>query len=220
MADIRFAAGDGTELAGRLTLPDEPNGGGAVICHPHPRQGGSMHSWMLPVLQRALVGDGWVGLRFDFRGAGSSEGSYGRGEDELLDVAGAVDRVLDDLGDDAPLLLVGWSFGAHVSLRYAVGDDRVDGWAGVGLPVGLTGGGTELELEHLARWSRPKLFLHGERDPIADLEAVREIHDAAAEPKRLRVIEGGDHFLADHGDVLAGEVRAFGREVLEAVGAG
>jgi uncharacterized protein len=219
LPDIRFTAADATELAGKITAPDDPNGGGTVLCHPHPQQGGSMHSWMMPVLQRALVGDGWVGLRFDFRGVGESDGSFGGGEDELLDVAGAVDRVLEETDDGAPLLLVGWSFGAHVALRYAVGDDRVDGWVGIGLPVGLSNGWTELEQEHLARWDRPKLFIHGEDDPIAPLDAVREVVEVAAGPNRLRVLEGGDHFLADHGDVLASEVRAFGREVLDAVGA-
>lgn len=215
MPRISFSAADGTVLEGRLTLPDQPPHGAAVLCHPHPQAGGSMDSWMMPVLQRALVGDGWVGLRFNFRGVGRSEGSHGGGQAELADVAGAVERVIDETGAETCLMLVGWSFGAHVALRSALDDERVDGWVGVGL---LADDGDfelpPLAVDRLGEWRARKLFLHGSRDQFTSLDQLRPIVEAAAQPKDLHVVDGGDHFLAEHGDVLAAEVRRFGRVLL------
>lgn len=217
MPQIELTAADGTPLEGRLVQPDDPHGGVAVVCHPHPEHGGSMGSWMVPVLQRALVDDGWTALTFNFRGVGDSGGSFGGGLDELADVAGAVDRVLEGAGPDAPVLLVGWSFGAHVSLRHALDDKRVRGWGGIGLPAGENPEFEvpELDLTPLGAWPARKLFVHGSEDQFTSLDEIQRVVDATAEPKRLYVVEGGDHFLAGHGDVLGEQTRELGREVRE-----
>lgn len=212
MATIRFPSTDGVELAGDLRFPEESleHGGVAVVCHPHPSFGGSMESWMIPVVQSTLVSEGWVALRFDFRGVGASGGRRDAGDGEVADVAGAVDRVAEH-GDGA-VLVVGWSFGAAVSLRHAVGDERVDGWTGVSLPAGTDAVDDEL-VAALAGWTVPKLFVHGSGDRIAPADEVRRIVDGAAEPKRLAMIEGGDHLLMAHADELTDEVVRFAREV-------
>lgn len=208
MPRIELHATDGTRLEGRFDAPGEPHGGVAVVCHPHPASGGSMDSWMMPVLARALRNGGWHTLRFNFRGVGGSEGERDGGE--LLDLAGAVDCSLEEVDSAGPVLVGGWSAGAHVALRYGPDDARVVGWFGVGLPLGETAGDpTPIDREVLARWDVPKLFIHGDRDQVTALAAVRELFESAAEPKRLRVIEGGDHFLAEHGDVLTAELRTF-----------
>lgn len=218
MPEIEFDTSDGIRLEGRLTFPDKHNGGVAVLCHPHPQHGGSMHSWMMPVLQRTLVDDGWIGLRFNFRGVGDSEGSHDKGEGELDDVAAAIDRVLEEGGAGAPLLVGGWSFGAHVSLRHSVEDDRVSGWFGVGFVFRTQAVEIpDVDLDALGRWEKPKLWLHGSRDEFTSVEAIEEVVEAAAEPKRLRILEDGDHFLADFGDELSEEVHSFARLVLDGV---
>lgn len=212
---VRFPSRDGTSLCGRVTTPDEPNGGVAVLCHPHPKHGGSMSAWMLPFLQRILVAEGWTGLRFDFRGVGRSDGTFDRGEGEQDDVAGAIDHALETVGDpDAPVLLGGWSFGAAVSLRHALSDDRLVGWFGVGLPhrTGMTDIPATDPTE-LATWTVPKLFVHGSEDQFTPLSRIRELVDAAADPVELVVIEGGDHYLASRRDELGEAVAAFARRV-------
>lgn len=215
MPSVTFAATDGIRLEGRLTRPSEPHGGAAVLCHPHPRHGGSMDSWMLPIIQRTLVADGWIGLRFDFRGVGGSGGTYGRGVDELHDVAGAVDFAIAQAPPDPALMLLGWSFGALMSLRHATGDGRCRGWVGIGVPyrareVEMP----DLDVEALSRWTVPKLFIHGDQDQFTPIALLQEVVDAAAEPKRLYVIAGGDHYLAGRGDVLGNQAVEFGRDVL------
>lgn len=218
MPKVTFRSADGLLLEGRLTRPERPNGGVAVVCHPHPLYGGSMDSWMPPVLQRALVGDGWIGLRFNFRGVGGSEGSYERGEGELADVAGAIERALAEAGDpEAPLVVGGWSFGALVSLRAALAEPRTAGWFGVSLPWRTRAVDVPtVDAAALASWRPPKLFVHGTRDQFCPVEVIRDIVARAAGPKRLVEIPGGDHFLAEHGDRIGAEVVALGRDVLAA----
>ncbi len=216
MPQVEFPAADGVRLEGDLSSPGESSGGAALICHPHSRHGGSMDSWMMPVIQRVLVSDGWLALRFNFRGVGKSEGSYEKGEGELKDVAGAVDYLLEEAEGHPTLIVGGWSFGAHTTLRYALGDERVAGWFGVGLPYQTQEIEVpELNLDALARWTVPKLFVHGSRDEIANVEKLEQLVESAGEPKRLRIVEGGDHFLAAYADELAEELRSFARIVLQ-----
>ncbi len=212
MATIRFPSSDGIELTGDLRFPEDADehGGVAVVCHPHASFGGSMESWMIPVLQSALVSEGWMALRFDFRGVGESDGQHGVGDGEVADVAGAVDRVLEH--GQGPLLLIGCSFGAAVSLRHAVDDARVDGWVGVGLPVATEEVDDDL-LGALGEWTIPKLFVHGSGDQITPVEEIRSVVDGAAEPKDLTVIDGADHFLMAHADELTRAVVGFSRQL-------
>jgi alpha/beta superfamily hydrolase len=175
-----------------------------------------MDSWMMPVMQRVLVSDGWLALRFNFRGVGQSEGSYAKGEGELKDVAGAVNYLLEQAEGGVTLIVGGWSFGAHTTLRYALDDERVAGWFGVGLPYQTREIDVpDLNLDALARWTVPKLFLHGSRDEIVSVDKLEQLVESAGEPKRLRIVEGGDHFLAAHGDELGEELRSFARIVLQ-----
>jgi uncharacterized protein len=212
MPRIEFPAEDGTVLEGRLTAPDGDAVGGAVLCHPHPEYGGSMDSWMMPVLQRAVVAAGWTALRFNFRGVGRSAGKISGEDGAIGDVAGAVKRVREE--SDGPVLVGGWSLGARTALLYGLGHD-VQGWFGVGLPVRLDAVGLDaLETDEVSRWAVPKLFVHGTRDQFTSVEEIARFVDAAAEPKRLRLVEGGDHFLAQHGDVLAAEVRDFAESIV------
>jgi alpha/beta superfamily hydrolase len=212
---LRFTSRDGTPLCGRLTTPAEPRGGVVVLCHPHPKHGGSMEAWMLPFLQRLLVGDGWTGFRFDFRGAGGSGGRFEGGAGEQDDVAAAVDHLLAEVEDPGgPLLLGGWSFGAAVSLHHALGDDRVEAWFGVGLPHRT--GMTDVPTTHPAAlhdWTVPKLFVHGSADQFTPLERVEELASGAAPPVAVVAIDGGDHYLADRREELGDAVVAFARGV-------
>ena len=215
MPIVRFRTSDGVGLEGRLTTPTEPTGGGVVVCHPHPQHGGSMESWMPPVLQRALVSDGWTGLRFNFRGVDGSGGTYGGGIDELLDVEAAVARVRDEVAATAPILVGGWSFGANVSLRFGLSRADVSGWFGVALPLGVDERPLpEIDRSALSTWSLPKLFIHGSRDDVAPLERAREVFEATAEPKRFHVVDGGNHYMPSRADEIAATLRTFAREVL------
>lgn len=205
MTTVRFSSSDGVALVGDLAAASD-GAGVAIVCHPLSLNGGSMTAGLVPLIQRVLVRRGWTTLRFDFRGAGGSEGSFDRGTGELRDLSAAVEEVRRHA--DGPMLLTGWSFGAAVSLRYTVEHDDVAGWLGVALPVGFEELGIpRVRADELRELDRPLCFVHGTDDDLARLYRVRALAQMASTAD-LVAIEGGDHFLQGH--------RA---EVEEAVGA-
>jgi len=185
------AANGGPLLEGVLHLPD-PTGPfpAALVCHPHPLMGGTMDNAILVAVCRALAARGWAGLRFDFRGAGRSAGSFDEGRGEMDDAAGALDFLCAQAEVDPDrLAVVGYSFGAGVGLRYGARDPRV-GWL-----VGIA-----LLQEHYAdpfldADPRPKLFIAGERDPWAPSGPLRAYVERLQPPKALHILPHTDHFF-------------------------
>lgn len=195
MTTVRFSATDAVGLVGDLATAPRAVGV-AVVCHPLSLNGGSMTSGLVPLVQRALVHRGWTTLRFDFRGAGRSDGEFDRGVGELHDLVAAIDQVRSH--GDGPLVLAGWSFGAAVSLRYAVDHGDVAGWLGIGLPLDLEELGIpRVRAPELRQLSQPLCFVHGTADDVAPLYRVRALAEVAPTAEVVAV-EGGDHFLQDH----------------------
>lgn len=185
------AAGNSPQLAGVLHLPaDAAPCPGAVVCHPHPLMGGTMDNPIVVAVCRALVARGWATLRFDFRGAGRSEGAFDGGRGEMNDVAGALDLLCTQAEvDPHRLAVVGYSFGAEVGLRYAAESARA-GWM-----VGIA-----LVQEHYAdpfldADPRPKLFVAGARDLWAPAEPLRAYVAHLLPPAALQVVPDTDHFF-------------------------
>lgn len=204
MPTVRFATTDHVPLVGDV-LHAQDAVGVAVVCHPHTLNGGSMTAGLVPLVQRELANRRWTTLRFDFRGAGASGGSFDKGVGELHDLAAAVQEVRTQA--EGPLLLAGWSFGAAVSLRYALDHPGVVGWLGIGLPLDLEELGIpRVSAADLQASQVPLRFVHGTADDVAPLYRVRALAELAPTAELL-AIDGGDHFLRSHR-----------REVEEAVG--
>src|SRR2546428_13951106 len=123
MERITFDTEDGLALEGELRFPDRPARGSAVICHPHPQEGGSKDHPLLWAIRNDLAGRRFSVLSFNFRGVMGSTGAYGGGVDEVADVRAAIGSAV--LVSGGRVFVCGWSFGAHVALREAVDDDRV-----------------------------------------------------------------------------------------------
>src|SRR5439155_24792323 len=134
MEPVTFTTEDGIRLEGELRMPDGAARGVAVLCHPHPRHGGSKDHPLLWALRIGLASAGFTVLSFNFRGVMGSEGEYGGGEQEVADVAAAVGLARGEA--EGPLFVCGWSFGATFALRSAVRDPRIAGLALIGLPPG------------------------------------------------------------------------------------
>jgi alpha/beta superfamily hydrolase len=211
---ITFVTDDGLTLEGEIHRPAGTVRAGAVICHPHPRYGGSKDHPVLWALRIELTRRGFVVLAFNFRGVMGSEGISGTGADEPADVRAALDRIGAE-AQDRPLFLAGWSFGANVALRTAIEDDRPRALALLALP--LSDMSSDLpprpEPERLARYVRPVLLVAGEDDhlcPVPELLGV-----AGQIPKvRVEVIPGANHFFAKKERVTAEVVAAFAEEAL------
>jgi alpha/beta superfamily hydrolase len=197
MEAVTFTTLDGARLEGELRMPDAAPRGGAALCHPHPRHGGSKDHPLLWAIRNELAGArGLAVLAFNFRGVMGSSGTYGGGRDELRDATAAVTELRRHVPEPAPIVLVGWSFGANVAVRAAIDDRRVAALALVGLP--LVPGDVALpplpDATDLRAMKRPVLLLAGEHDTYAPREQLTEYARAFPEARAV-VVEGTDHYF-------------------------
>jgi alpha/beta superfamily hydrolase len=171
----------------------------ALVCHPHPKGGGTMHNKVVYRAAKVMHSLGLATLRFNFRGTGLSEGEHDEGRGEQEDVRAALDWLHARYG--LPILVVGFSFGAYVSLRACCRDanvpgtdGRVPGLAALGLPVEAEGRGYSYDF--LASCTMPKLFLSGGADQYGPHAALVRIVASAAQPATLVIVPEADHFFA------------------------
>lgn len=161
----------------------------AVVCHPHPLFGGTMHNKVVYQAAKALDALGLPVLRFNFRGAGMSEGKHDRGEGERGDVRAALDFLAAEY-PGIPLLLAGFSFGCWVGLRAGCEDARVTSLIGLGAPV------NNADFSYLKECGKPKLFVQGGKDQFGDAEKLRSLVNSLPGENKLVVVENADHFFA------------------------
>ncbi len=165
----------------------------ALVCHPHPLYGGTLHNKVVFHAMKALNHFGFPVLRFNFRGTGLSEGDHDGGIGELDDVRVALDWL--DQEFHLPLVFAGFSFGAAVGLRVACADARVKAAIGLGVPV-VPADERVYDLEFLRSCNKPKLFVSGARDQFGPKQKLEGLVSSLPEPKKLVIIEGADHFFA------------------------
>lgn len=198
--------------AGRLEAllnegsPDAPFA--ALVCHPHPKGGGTLHNKVVYHAMKALnsseFGLGWPVLRFNFRGTGLSEGTHdGRAETE--DVLAALSWLENEY--NRPLIVVGFSFGAAMSLLACCHTPAPSGAkpniraiAALGLPTSAQG--HQYRYSFLSHCSIPKLFLSGDQDQFAPASELHQVAATTAEPKKLVLLPGADHFFAGQLDAM------------------
>jgi alpha/beta superfamily hydrolase len=170
----------------------------AVVCHPHPLFGGTMHNKVVYQAAKTIHRFGLPVLRFNFRGAGSSEGAHDEGRGEQDDVSAALDFLAAEYSG-APLLLAGFSFGSWVGLRVGCSDARVSELIGLGLPVGDLAG---RELSYLDSCDKHKLLVTGEFDQYGPPERlksrVEKFPPHVKQRTSVAIISGADHFFAGH----------------------
>ena len=190
--------------AGRLeALLEEPEGGepkeAALVCHPHPQFGGTMHNKVVYRIARGLRSAGAVVLRFNFRGVNLSEGSYGEGDGELDDARVAL-AYLRSRYPELPYTLAGFSFGSRVILRLGCEDGDARRLIAVGFPTRFH---HSADLENCLL---PRIFIQSSHDEYGPIEELRPFVESLAEPKRLIVVEAQDHFFAGGLDHLESQI--------------
>ena len=173
----------------------------ALVCHPHPLFGGTMHNKVVFQVAKTLHRRGVPVLRFNFRGAGQSAGVHDKGKGEAEDVRAALDFLTAEFAG-RPILLAGFSFGAWVGLRVGCADERVTELVGLGLPV------NDSSLPYLKTCTKAKLILQGSRDQFGSRERVEALVAEIPEPKRAVFIEG-DHFFTGHLPEMAAALDAW-----------
>lgn len=166
----------------------------ALVAHPHPLGGGTMHNKVVYHAAKAFSHFGLPVLRFNFRGTGLSEGAHDNGRGEVEDVKAAL-AWLTARYPGLPLLFAGFSFGSNVGLRACCGEPRVHGLIGIGLPVRAAG--RDYTYGFLPECGTvPKLFISGDSDEFSPQGILEGYLVSASEPKRIVWIEGADHFFA------------------------
>lgn len=182
----------------------------ALVCHPHPLFGGTMHNKVVFHAMKALNSFGWPVLRFNFRGAGLSEGEHDEGRGEVEDVRAALDWLNSEFS--LPIVFGGFSFGAATGLKAACPDPRVPVLISLGTPVRVEE--RSYAYQFLQSCTKPKLFVSGSRDQYGPRGALEAMVATLTEPKKLVFIEGGDHFFAGHLQEMRNAIEQWVREVV------
>src|SRR5207248_8923461 len=162
----------------------------AIVCHPHPLGGGTMHNKVVFKVAQTLQALGIPALRFNFRGVGHSTGTYDEGRGEMDDVRFALE-FLSRRYPGLPVILAGFSFGAYVGLRVACADGRVQAIIGLSVPARM------FEGETLQGCQKPKLIIHGTEDEIAPYEVTAKWFEQVPAPKSMVAVQGADRFFRD-----------------------
>ncbi len=194
--------------AGRLeALLEEPEGAAprlaAIVCHPHPLFGGTMHNKVVYRIARGLRRAGIVALRFNFRGVGLSEGAHGELTGEIEDARAALGW-LRERYPELPFGLAGFSFGARATTRLGCEVAGAEWLIAAGYPT------RHGPMEYLESCGAPRIFIQSTHDQYGPRDELEALFDRIAEPKRLIWVEAQDHFFA-------GALEQLEERVIEAV---
>jgi alpha/beta superfamily hydrolase len=164
-----------------------------VFAHPHPQQGGTMHTKAVFQGAKGLTRIGCAVMRFNFRGVGASAGVFDQGVGEQADFHAA----LDDMHaryPAAPLWAAGFSFGSWIAMETGAEDPRVSVLIGIAPPVARDGYSFAKTLET----TKPKFIVQGSLDELCPIKAMWEFYAKLKEPKELVVIDGASHLFEGH----------------------
>lgn len=181
----------------------EPKGdvkGVALVCHPHPLGGGTMHNKVVFRTAAGLNEADLVTLRFNFRGVGSSTGAHDDGIGEQQDVKDALDYLTENYPNQE-ITLAGFSFGSRVGSEVALDDERVVRLISVGTPV------DKYDFSFLKHCAKPMLFVHGDSDEFGAVENLEKIVALIKCDTELIVFENCGHFFDEHLEELKNAVR-------------
>lgn len=188
-----------------------PPKGVALVLHPHPLGGGTMHNKVVFRAAAALNDAGLIALRINFRGVGQSTGQHDEGRGERDDVRAGLDY-LSAHYPASSITLCGFSFGARVGLEVGIEDARVRYLIGIGTPL------NKYDFEFLQACRKPLLLVHGELDEYGEAEQVREMAAELEDQTQVRlvVVPGAGHFFENGLDDLKRAITGWMTEQLAA----
>lgn len=188
-----------------------PTLGVALVLHPHPLGGGTMHNKVVFRAASALNDAGLITLRMNFRGVGQSTGEHDEGRGELEDVRAGL-QYLAEAYPGKPVTLCGFSFGARVGLEVGMLDDRVRNLISIGTPV------DKYDFSFLAACPKPILFVHGDRDEFGNVSRLQDLVDQIKQHNanvELHLIRDSGHFFEGHLDELKQAITDWTRRQLK-----
>ena len=186
--DVREFPGPVGRLEALLDEPDGAPRAAVVFAHPLPTRGGTMHTKVVFQSAKALPRIRCVVLRFNFRGVGRSDGTWDDGRGELDDYRAATDFLASKY-PDLEMWAAGFSFGSYIAMTCGADDERLCALIGIAPPV------DRYEFASVKLSAKPKFIIHGERDELISLKAVREFYARLEEPKELVEIDRAGHLF-------------------------
>jgi alpha/beta superfamily hydrolase len=206
--ESHWLSGPAGRLEALLEEPDHRDARmAAVLCHPHPLYGGTMHNKVVYRLAHGLRRAGIIVLRFNFRGVGGSEGVHGHLEGEIEDARAALEWVRERY-PALPFALAGFSFGARVITGLGCGAEGARWLLAAGFSTRLG------NAAHLESCAVRKTFVQSTHDQYAPQAEFEPLYTTFAEPKELIWIEASDHFFSGALDVLEERVLETAERVL------
>lgn len=186
--------------------------GAALVLHPHPLHGGTMHNKVAFRAARALNDARLVALRINFRGVGASTGTHDDARGERDDARDGLDYLIEHY-PRLPLVLAGFSFGSRVGLEVGMTDERVRLLIGIGTPV------DKYDFSFLRECRKPVLFVHGSRDEFGGVEKLKSLAaELPAEAQaQVEIIDGAGHFFDNQLDELVRVISTWTRERISAL---
>lgn len=183
--------------------------GTALVLHPHPLFGGTMHNKVVFRAAAALNQSGLVALRINFRGVGESTGKHDHGSGEAEDVKAGLDFLAENYSG-SKILLCGFSFGARVGIEVGIKDPRVGFLVSIGTPL------NSYDFTFLQQCLKPILFVHGEQDEHGSIDELRKLVSEMEKNTEVRlvVIPGADHFFEGHLDEMKQAITSWVTEKL------
>jgi uncharacterized protein len=186
----------------------EPSGepkGVALVCHPHPLGGGTMHNKVVFRTAAGLVDAGLITLKFNFRGVGASTGVHNEIEGGKEDVRDALNYLIENYPDEE-ITLAGFSFGSRAGMEVGMSNDHVKWLISIGTPVDKYS-----DYGFLAGLQKPILFVHGDQDEFGSIENVRTLVNEVSKTAEteLVVFENCGHFFDEHLNELRDAVRSW-----------
>jgi uncharacterized protein len=183
------------QLEAIVKEPRGPLRGVALVLHPHPLFGGTMHNKVVFRAASALNDAGLLALRINFRGVGQSTGEHDEGRGERDDARAGLDYLTGNYPGEE-ITICGFSFGARVGLEVGVSDERVARLISIGTPV------DKYDFSFLETCRKPILFVQGDRDEFGDVERLRDLVARIKAPVVFQIIKGAGHFFDDQLDKL------------------
>lgn len=181
------------KLEAILKIPNVEAKGAALVCHPHPLGGGTMHNKVVYRAAQGLLDAGLITLRFNFRGVGASTGEHDDGVGEIQDVKDALDHLTENY-PNLPITFAGFSFGSRVGTETTMDDKRVVRLISIGSPV------DKYDFSFLKNVRKPILFVHGDKDEFGSMEHFNELVAAVSENTDTKsvVFQNCGHFFEEH----------------------
>jgi alpha/beta superfamily hydrolase len=185
-----------------------------LLLHPHPQHGGTMHNKVIYALNQVFIRQGFATLRFNFRGVGRSQGSFGRGEGELTDAASALDWLQSINANASQCWIAGFSFGAWIGMQLLMRRPEIDRFISVAPPANI------FDFAFLAPCPSSGLILQGDKDEVVPEESVKKLSEKLGKQRDIeidyRIIKGANHFFTGKLDKLEAQTEDYIETAMEA----